>query len=108
MTVFAEGQVTGCGRWPDQLWLKKPREAALGGATSLAVTSTCTGDSRNTLLVTRSMEPCRPNTKPAAKSTSRLASASSRSVRFMTVSYTHLRAHETVLDLVCRLLLEKK
>ena len=24
------------------------------------------------------------------------------------VSYTHLRAHETVLDLVCRLLLETK
>ena len=28
--------------------------------------------------------------------------------RLMAVSYTHLRAHETVLDLVCRLLLEKK
>src|SRR5665811_1818489 len=28
--------------------------------------------------------------------------------RFPAVSYTHLRAHETVLDLVCRLLLEKK
>ena len=28
--------------------------------------------------------------------------------RFQPVSYTHLRAHETVLDLVCRLLLEKK
>ena len=27
---------------------------------------------------------------------------------FQAVSYTHLRAHETVLDLVCRLLLEKK
>ena len=27
---------------------------------------------------------------------------------FKAVSYTHLRAHETVLDLVCRLLLEKK
>src|SRR5665811_144545 len=27
--------------------------------------------------------------------------------RCMPVSYTHLRAHETVLDLVCRLLLEK-
>ena len=27
---------------------------------------------------------------------------------FKPVSYTHLRAHETVLDLVCRLLLEKK
>ena len=25
-----------------------------------------------------------------------------------TVSYTHLRAHETEADLVCRLLLEKK
>jgi len=27
---------------------------------------------------------------------------------FYAVSYTHLRAHETVLDIVCRLLLEKK
>src|SRR5664280_3015001 len=27
---------------------------------------------------------------------------------YVPVSYTHLRAHETVLDLVCRLLLEKK
>ena len=27
---------------------------------------------------------------------------------FASVSYTHLRAHETVLDIVCRLLLEKK
>ena len=27
---------------------------------------------------------------------------------FDPVSYTHLRAHETVLDLVCRLLLDKK
>ena len=29
-------------------------------------------------------------------------------LRFVAVSYTHLRAHETVLDLVCRLLLAKK
>src|SRR5664280_1090385 len=28
--------------------------------------------------------------------------------KVVAVSYTHLRAHETVLDLVCRLLLEKK
>ena len=27
--------------------------------------------------------------------------------RYEPVSYTHLRAHETVLDIVCRLLLEK-
>ena len=31
-----------------------------------------------------------------------------RDIAYRTVSYTHLRAHETVLDLVCRLLLEKK
>ena len=31
-----------------------------------------------------------------------------RDAGFAAVSYTHLRAHETVLDLVCRLLLEKK
>ena len=29
-------------------------------------------------------------------------------IELLPVSYTHLRAHETVLDLVCRLLLEKK
>ena len=29
-------------------------------------------------------------------------------ISLTSVSYTHLRAHETVLDLVCRLLLEKK
>ena len=29
-------------------------------------------------------------------------------INIAAVSYTHLRAHETVLDLVCRLLLEKK
>ena len=28
--------------------------------------------------------------------------------QFYPVSYTHLRAHETVLDLVCRLLLENQ
>jgi len=31
-----------------------------------------------------------------------------KQVKPVAVSYTHLRAHETVLDLVCRLLLEKK
>ena len=31
-----------------------------------------------------------------------------RGFGFHPVSYTHLRAHETVLDIVCRLLLEKK
>ena len=34
--------------------------------------------------------------------------ASAMGYAWLPVSYTHLRAHETVLDLVCRLLLEKK
>ena len=38
----------------------------------------------------------------------RAAGMISVSVVVPPVSYTHLRAHETVLDLVCRLLLEKK
>ena len=29
-------------------------------------------------------------------------------IEIIAVSYTHLRAHETVLDIVCRLLLDKK
>ena len=36
------------------------------------------------------------------------ADAIAKTVSINAVSYTHLRAHETVLDLVCRLLLEKK
>ena len=39
---------------------------------------------------------------------SALFSVSSAFPTIASVSYTHLRAHETVLDLVCRLLLEKK
>ena len=34
--------------------------------------------------------------------------AKTYSITLMPVSYTHLRAHETVLDIVCRILLEKK
>ena len=36
------------------------------------------------------------------------AAESAEVLGYIPVSYTHLRAHETVLDLVCRLLLEKK
>ena len=37
-----------------------------------------------------------------------LSNALNSGIRRLAVSYTHLRAHETVLDIVCRLLLEKK
>ena len=50
---------------------------------------------------------------PAAQPTSertRLLQIEDRTTPYgiVSVSYTHLRAHETVLDIVCRLLLEKK
>ena len=42
------------------------------------------------------------------KELSRYLAREHREIILGAVSYTHLRAHETVLDLVCRLLLEKK
>ena len=46
---------------------------------------------------------------PAVTSTAPLGDEMAQEKAFLeAVSYTHLRAHETVLDLVCRLLLEKK
>src|SRR5690606_4645498 len=65
-----------------QLWLKKRACVTSGSAASAAI-STEAGDSRNTLLVTRSIAPRSPNTRPAEKSTSRFASASLMSLRFM-------------------------
>ena len=42
------------------------------------------------------------------KLTSVRTAGKDENVALYPVSYTHLRAHETVLDIVCRLLLEKK
>src|SRR5665811_2143502 len=44
---------------------------------------------------------------PAAITTARTVNLMATITPSVSVSYTHLRAHETVLDLVCRLLLEK-
>ena len=57
-------------------------------------------------------QPREPSAPPAPSSTirNRGAPPSTRATtwaRLAPVSYTHLRAHETVLDIVCRLLLEK-
>ena len=51
-----------------------------------------------------------PGPDPELKATIRAISQFEADVTrpIIPVSYTHLRAHETVLDLVCRLLLEKK
>ena len=48
----------------------------------------------------------KPSTREADKEVSRKKQAERR--RTFAVSYTHLRAHETREELVCRLLLEKK
>src|SRR3546814_7132315 len=52
--------------WGAQLWLKKPPSAMR--CLSSAATVTLGGESRNTLLVTRSIVPRVANTRPAAKS----------------------------------------
>ena len=51
-----------------------------------------------------SAEAAQPFTEPVVDSGATVDAV----VGVTSVSYTHLRAHETVLDLVCRLLLEKK
>src|SRR5690606_505154 len=75
------GPVRG-GRAEAQLWLKTADWERLDSGMPPS-TSTCAGDSRNTLAVTRSIDPCNPKARPEAESTRRLASASSISVRCM-------------------------
>ena len=59
-----------------------------------------------------SLEVVSTNSKEMIEESRKLASLGQNAVIKIpmteAVSYTHLRAHETVLDLVCRLLLEKK
>src|SRR5664280_3052848 len=49
-----------------------------------------------------------PHTGQVVLRNSWLVARGDSPVGWNSVSYTHLRAHETVLELVCRLLLEKK
>ena len=49
-----------------------------------------------------------PLSKPIVQKTPKKVQPPTPSVLTLAVSYTHLRAHETCADLVCRLLLEKK
>eukprot|EP00657_Telonema_sp_P-1_P011963 TRINITY_DN7872_c0_g1_i1.p1 TRINITY_DN7872_c0_g1~~TRINITY_DN7872_c0_g1_i1.p1 ORF type:complete len:103 (+),score=24.20 TRINITY_DN7872_c0_g1_i1:127-435(+) len=57
----------------------------------------------------QSQLPCtRTNPSPVAPSLALKLCRLQAGSAAIPVSYTHLRAHETVLDLVCRLLLDKK
>ena len=47
-------------------------------------------------------------TEPCWIRSNQIEAARVAMTRYITVSYTHLRAHETGRNLVCRLLLEKK
>ena len=49
-----------------------------------------------------------PNKNPAANKSPAPVVSRTSNPSIGAVSYTHLRAHETCADLVCRLLLEKK
>ena len=81
-----------------------------------AVIIGCTGyPSRRSIRATPGHEPSAgPESTNIAEAPRMLNASSSASLCIsvqnilFAVSYTHLRAHETVLDLVCRLLLEKK
>ena len=61
---------------------------------------------RDSFKVAVDFEDVMPRTPETELATARWIATFAR--RESPVSYTHLRAHETVLDLVCRLLLEKK
>ena len=71
------------------------------------------GSNRQVLSQHKQMPPstrviCVPSARNAFPSRVRSRNARGHSEPVVTVSYTHLRAHETVLELVCRLLLENK
>ena len=87
------------------LFEPRPHHAFLGATPELLVS--ITGRAVTTMALAgsaaRGQTPDEDETLAAAL----LASAKDRH-EHEPVSYTHLRAHETVLDLVCRLLLEKK
>ena len=73
------------GRYPDEtspVAAERPTRREAREARQ-AATDTLGGDNRNTLLVTRSIDPRVAKMRPAAKSTSRLASLSSISDKFM-------------------------
>src|SRR5665811_2524338 len=80
----------------------------------LQADSSPNSSSSGVVLITRVGSICRSTTSLVTThllTSRRLGSSNMMFIKvssIMAVSYTHLRAHETVLDLVCRLLLEKK
>src|SRR5665811_1510527 len=87
----------GCGeRGSVRSYARKPEWSVRQSTPTTSVPSTMTGDDQ----AFPPMKSCQAMS-PVSVSTARRSPAS-----VATVSYTHLRAHETVLDLVCRLLLE--
>src|SRR5450756_3222188 len=64
------------------------------------------GSDTNRLITRGSINPNTPAT--TIPTNNPIPPASDEPLDFVPVSYTHLRAHETRHDLVCRLLLEKK
>src|SRR5450756_2974638 len=88
------------------------------GAMSFLYTLVCSSSGRSITTTSARLvaSPAESTSKPAfsaraalgAPGTSLTTTVMPESRRFWAVSYTHLRAHETRHDLVCRLLLEKK
>ena len=64
------------------------------------------GTPMNNAIMTEQFEQGVPNLFPISGARSMVEPL--HPLKFTPVSYTHLRAHETLMNLVCRLLLEKK
>ena len=90
--LWTEGKLKHLGRYPTA------EEASLAYARALGVDG----------VKAHSGQPSRPPKQPTMTAEQALAQAEQEGLELKPVSYTHLRAHETRHDLVCRLLLEKK
>src|SRR5450756_1994397 len=88
----------------------------LGGQLTAGTGGTCLAENdrltiENLLHQTQRRSPARPDLRPHRGRHAHEASRRDPATHWastVSVSYTHLRAHETRHDLVCRLLLEKK
>jgi len=93
--------VGGC-RWGES-YFKKAREKTGKMDNTTSATQQITKKGIVTMNIFPGLAPVMADATKKLSPTGGVIKPSTRSV-----SYTHLRAHETVLDLVCRLLLEKK
>src|SRR5450756_2958868 len=101
-------------RWPFAWWLAEVQPVLIGGlqwagrSESITTPASCQVRSAlRSLMAQASPQPCAGVLRLRPRALGRLGGCRLRAYASrVSVSYTHLRAHETRHDLVCRLLLE--